>query len=34
MSPLVGYDKYKEYHERIEQELIGRYFMNVSTFCS
>ena len=23
MSPLVGYDKYKEYHERIEQELIG-----------
>lgn len=23
MSPLVGYDKYKEYHERIENEIIG-----------
>lgn len=23
LSPLVGYEKYKEYHQRIETELIG-----------
>lgn len=23
MSPLVGYEKYKEYHERVEKELVG-----------
>lgn len=23
MSPLVGYEKYKEYHDRVETELIG-----------
>ena len=23
MSPLVGYEKYKEYHKRVEKELIG-----------
>lgn len=23
MSPLVGYEKYKEYHHRVETELIG-----------
>lgn len=23
ISPLVGYEKYKEYHERVEKELVG-----------
>lgn len=23
MSPLVGYEKYKEYHKRVEKELVG-----------
>lgn len=23
MSPLVGYEKYKEYHERVENEIVG-----------
>ena len=23
MSPLVGYEKYKEYHQRVETELVG-----------
>lgn len=28
LSPLAGYEKYKEYHERIEKEIIGKKTSN------
>lgn len=34
MSPLVGYEKYKEYHKRVEKELIGLTTSNGITIKS
>lgn len=34
MSPLVGYEKYKEYHQRVETELVGLKTSNGITIKS
>lgn len=34
LSPLVGYEKYKEYHERVEHEIVGITTSNGITITS